>query len=336
MKKVIVFLTIFIFTQGCKIDQNSFNVNFVTSNVIISNSDYKITWDYGKKESTSFRIQISEEKHLSKTKEFNTIIIDQAGLKQKKYEIPLGKLKDNVKYYWHVKEDSDNSDNAWSEPKELLIKSEVLKIEGLLIYLPFNGNANDESGNGYNGTVYGASLTIDRFGKDDKAYNFNGTNNYIEISNTSDLHLQNGFTICVWFKLASGNGDNSLISKHIYGLNSGFALNTFGEKARFYVDSGESNGLNTNESYKDNQWHFMTGTFDRTTKTQILYIDGVLKNNQTAKYLLTNNFNITVGNARTSNGNFSAFYKGLLDDIRIYNKVLSQSEIQSLYHEGGW
>jgi hypothetical protein len=50
---------------------------------------------------------------------------------------------------------------------------------GLIAYYPFNGNANDESGNGYTGVVYGATLTVDRLGRVDSAYSFNGTNNYI-------------------------------------------------------------------------------------------------------------------------------------------------------------
>ena len=45
---------------------------------------------------------------------------------------------------------------------------------GLVAYYPFNGNANDESGNGHHGTVMGATLTSDRFGRPNKAYHFNG------------------------------------------------------------------------------------------------------------------------------------------------------------------
>src|SRR5256885_2481165 len=50
---------------------------------------------------------------------------------------------------------------------------------GLIAYYPFNGNANDESGNGHTGVVFGATLTVDRLGRAARAYSFNGTNNYI-------------------------------------------------------------------------------------------------------------------------------------------------------------
>jgi hypothetical protein len=46
--------------------------------------------------------------------------------------------------------------------------------DGLVAHYPFNGNANDESGNGNNGTVNGATLTTDRFGNMNKAYSFDG------------------------------------------------------------------------------------------------------------------------------------------------------------------
>jgi hypothetical protein len=72
--------------------------------------------------------------------------------------------------------------------------------DGLVAYYPFNGNANDESGNGHNGIVNGtgATLTNDRFGNANKAYSFNGTGSYIRVNvNTADW-FYNDFSITVW------------------------------------------------------------------------------------------------------------------------------------------
>ena len=60
---------------------------------------------------------------------------------------------------------------------------------GLVGYWPFNGNANDESGNGNNGVVNGASLTLDRSGNVNNAYSFNGLNNLIRIPHQNALNL---------------------------------------------------------------------------------------------------------------------------------------------------
>src|ERR1700733_10715107 len=72
--------------------------------------------------------------------------------------------------------------------------------DSLVAWYPFNGNANDESGNGNNGTNYGATLTTDRFGDSNKAYYFNGTSSYIS-GLLSSIKLKNtGITISLWLK----------------------------------------------------------------------------------------------------------------------------------------
>lgn len=70
---------------------------------------------------------------------------------------------------------------------------------GLVAYYPFNANANDESGNGFNGTVNGATLTTDRFGRTQSCYSFNGTDNYIRLPlNTGNLNGSTQVTISAW------------------------------------------------------------------------------------------------------------------------------------------
>ena len=74
----------------------------------------------------------------------------------------------------------------------LQVQAQSFITNGLVAYYPFNGNANDESGNGYNGTVHRALLAADRFGRPASCFNFNGRNNYIQLPlNTGSL---NGLT----------------------------------------------------------------------------------------------------------------------------------------------
>ena len=70
---------------------------------------------------------------------------------------------------------------------------------GLVGWWPFNGNANDESGNGNNGTVNGATLTTDRFGNLNKAYSFDGNDN-IEIDNWNSIQGNSNFSVSCWVK----------------------------------------------------------------------------------------------------------------------------------------
>ena len=75
---------------------------------------------------------------------------------------------------------------------------------GLVGWWPFNGNANDESGNAYNGTVNGAALTADRLGATNSAYSFNGNSAFIQTP-TSTVNFPSGFTISVWAKVLGAN-----------------------------------------------------------------------------------------------------------------------------------
>ena len=80
---------------------------------------------------------------------------------------------------------------------------------GLVGWWPFNGNANDESGNGNNGTVNGATLTADRNGKANSAYSFDGVNDFIEVAQNQTLNNVSSFSISIWYKIdnwySSGN-----------------------------------------------------------------------------------------------------------------------------------
>ncbi|MBI5193028.1 MAG: hypothetical protein HZA08_06250 [Nitrospirae bacterium] len=98
---------------------------------------------------------------------------------------------------------------------------------GLIAYYPFNGNANDESGNGHHGIVNGVALAYDRFYSADSAYSFNGINNYIELSNTAAFNFSSGgFTLAGWVKFNSTNSDNGIIGKHICNYSNGYFLGT--------------------------------------------------------------------------------------------------------------
>src|ERR1039457_6299099 len=69
---------------------------------------------------------------------------------------------------------------------------------GLIAYYPFSGNADDASGNGNDGTVFGATLTTNRFGIPNQAYYFNGSTAYIKAPISSSV-FSNDFTASVWF-----------------------------------------------------------------------------------------------------------------------------------------
>ena len=81
---------------------------------------------------------------------------------------------------------------------------------GLVGYWPLDGDANDTSGNGIHGTVYGAIPTSDQAGNFESAYSFDGANDYIQIPANALLNQSNDFTISVWAKLATGATANGM------------------------------------------------------------------------------------------------------------------------------
>jgi hypothetical protein len=89
---------------------------------------------------------------------------------------------------------------------------------GLVAYYPFNGNANDQSGNGNHGTVFEATLTTDRFGNDNSAYSFDGVNDYISVNDTPELSGGSPLvkTVSIWFKTnETPEGNYPIISKFL-------------------------------------------------------------------------------------------------------------------------
>lgn len=200
--------------------------------------------------------------------------------------------------------------------------------DGLVAYYPFNGNANDESGNGNNGTVNGATLTTDRNGNANSAYSFNGTNAYILLNNTTTLNFTSAaFTLAALAKFDQTNTDNMLVAKHICGNVSGYFLGVgnYGGPSNvfdFFVNSDWR--LHTTETYNDGKWHLVVGVYDGAT--QYLYVDGVLKVSQAKTYVNTNTTNITIGSATNC-----AYFNGAIDEARLYDRAISVSEIQELY-----
>ncbi|MBI4648575.1 MAG: LamG domain-containing protein [Bacteroidia bacterium] len=211
--------------------------------------------------------------------------------------------------------------------------SQVNLDSGLVVKYYFNGNANDESGNDHNGTVYGAALVPDRLGNSNQAYTFDGSNDYIEAANSSSLDLKPGsFTLSAWCKYTANNPDNAIVSKHYWGQGNGdYILESFENKLTFFLQQTDTitftGRVKTDETYNDGLWHLIIGVYNDST--QYLYVDGVLKKTKSnVVYEDTNDANIRIGSVTGG-----AFFNGSIDDIRIYNRALSQIEITALYKE---
>jgi uncharacterized protein (TIGR02145 family) len=206
---------------------------------------------------------------------------------------------------------------------------------GLVGWWPFNGNANDESGNGNHGTVNGATLAADRFGNAGKAYSFDGVNDWIT-SNPSNKPLNNqDRSISSWFNTSTGIISTSqypnLQTIIAWGTGAGgyviFNQYIISPIGKGYFESGSgTNQLFTDSVVNNGQWHNYVTTYEQNGKVKI-YLDGRYVDSSSNITLATQNSIIGIGNCPWANIPF----RGNIDDIAIYNRALSPAEVQQLY-----
>jgi len=187
--------------------------------------------------------------------------------------------------------------------------------DGLVAYYPFDGNANDESGNGNHGTVYGATLTEDRFGNTNNAYDFDGVNDYINAT----ISTSNSFTITAWL---NPDGATEQIEE-IFERADNFNFEYRSGKLAQYTYQNDLLFSNTNLNV--NTWNFVV--LSRTPTEVSFYLNGEYDGGGgvSSSIALSGTYNI---GSRT--GTLYQF-DGIIDEIRIYNRAFSKSEVQQLY-----
>ncbi len=221
--------------------------------------------------------------------------------------------------------------------------------QGLQAYYPLNGNTNDISGNNNNPIYNNASLTVDRAGNANSAYHFNGIDNYIRIPNNPSLNFSNKISLAVWIKPTGFYYDichaNSILSKGTasympgnYALRFDDALFTDGQgcSGDRLKDSVHQNFRGTAtplKAYapfiKKDQWYSLVYTNDGTTAR--LYVDCELKYAVNFKENFTNGGDLFIG--KTDDDLFPFWLNGDVDDLRIYDRVLTEKEIFTLCNE---
>ncbi len=249
-------------------------------------------------------------------------------------------LSASTTYYWKVFSITEGGlSNALNGTQATLCQqpniSQVPTTSLLSSYL-FNNNASDELGNNPGVLQNNPTATTNRFGIANKAYNFNGSSQYI--SSSIAIANPNNFSMAIWFKTATvtggrligfGNaqtGASSNYDRHIYMNNAG--------QLYFGVYPNIVATVNSALSYNDNNWHHATATFS-STNGMALYVDGVLAGSNST-ILNAQNYTgyLRIGydnlNGWTSEPT-SFYFNGSLDDVLIYERALNAGEVNTLY-----
>jgi len=215
-----------------------------------------------------------------------------------------------------------------------------LKV-GLIAYYPFNNSGVDESGNGNNGYVYNITSVADRNGKPNFAYHFDGTTSYITVPDNAALRLANtDITLSTWIKLdayGSSFGYN-ILTKHTTGSNNGWAWGITGAAATTkgvvtYGPGGLSVLATGTSVIPLNQWHMVTSVYKLAGQQLTIYVDGTL--NTVSNNILSPNpaiiTGLYIGRDDPSVPTNGYFLQGALDDLRIYGRALTATEVKKLF-----
>jgi hypothetical protein len=193
---------------------------------------------------------------------------------------------------------------------------------------PFDGDAQDTSGFNNHGLVSGASSVTDRFGNINGAYYFDGQDDHIRVNNHSSLNFENEISVLFWMRL------DSLFEREAYPLSHGnwqnrWKISITNEGIRWTVKTTAGiKDLDSDQKLIRGKYYHIGCVYDGSRYE--IYINGELDKASThSGTILFTSFDLTIGQVLPDNSAYN--FKGVLDDILIYNKGLSGEEIHTLY-----
>lgn len=205
----------------------------------------------------------------------------------------------------------------------------------LVAFYPFNGDANDKSGHGHNGTVNNVRLVSDRFGQSNSAYSFDGTTSSIVVPNDTGLNFQNSISVNFWMKVSAfyPTREQYPISHGNWQSRWKFSITPITNTLRWTVK-------NTNRGVEDldSETHLVLDSLYNVTGVYSgsdfeIYLNGQLDAFTSFSGLINDTTcALTIGQDLPGDNNYS--FKGVLDDIRIYDYALSVEQIAGLYDIG--
>jgi len=205
----------------------------------------------------------------------------------------------------------------------------VQPVAGVSAYYPLDGNVNDLLG-GQNGTLAGGTYASDRAGVPGKALRFNGTSDYATIPRL----VQMDWTIAFWVNTTASAGTGQwwagegLVDGEVAGVVDDFGTAQVGSNAAFGVGNPDTT-ITSTTPINDGQWHHVGATRDGISGQMQLFVDGVLQADAMGPTgPKTSPPNLRLGSLQT--GVVNGFLGGVLDEVRIYDRVLGPWEIGAL------
>jgi hypothetical protein len=212
---------------------------------------------------------------------------------------------------------------------------------GLFAYYPFNGNANDEAGS-LNGTISNAFLTPDRHNNPNSALYFNGTTSFVNLGTSLAWRLNenDAFTVSAWVNTA---GDFGASLAAVFARWGGtlqyddYAL-FLTQNARYpsmAINSPSNNTVGPAAAVPSNAWAQLVFSFSKISGRHKIYLNGTVVYNQVHAGAVASpsaTTTVMIGAQATLPTGQVRFFKGSIDDVRVYSRDLSDSEVSQLYN----
>ncbi len=203
----------------------------------------------------------------------------------------------------------------------------------LIAHYPMDGSGDDLSYLKNNAAIFNVLPTKDRFGNDGKAFLFNGTNSYLDCG-LKDLPFSDTITVTAWIK-STANKYQWIIGKYNFSSDKGFLLYTYDKKLGF--DGRDANDIYTPNKKSilkvcDGNWHFVAGIITKESWTTFIdcQYQGTSNNGHNFVNVNCDDYKMSIGRFFYDNTGDFQFFDGSMDDVRIYNKGLSENELNFL------
>lgn len=213
--------------------------------------------------------------------------------------------------------------------------------QGLGAYYPFDGNANDSSGNGNHGTEVGVNLANDRNSNANSAYFFDGQDHYINVPASSSVQPQNAISVAAWVNTSDKDWWNFAVCKRLnlavepgnsYFLGATGAVPGGSTWQWSISDATTQHFLVSNTLVEDSVWLHLVGTFDGDTLK--LHLNGQNIGSKVISHatISYSTLSLRLGLGIPTSSGSKTSWNGYMDEIRIYDRELTSDEIKYLYN----
>jgi len=222
------------------------------------------------------------------------------------------------------------SKNESTDKDQPIIETEQ-PIEGQIAYYPFNLNVRDTSGHQNHGQIHGDLIFVyDRHEKPNRACYFNGVNAYVSVSHKDELNLTNEWTIACWVIPYNLKGPHIILSKSKGAGTDGYILKDHNSTEKIRMELFNFADLSSKTSLVIGNWTFITVTYNRDQMK--IYYDGLLDNQINCSTPIVGNADDLMIGTYALMTAYREYFEGIIDDVRIFNRVLNSAEINDLYH----